>query len=121
MNKDETLALWGRCEAARKAARQAGEDADAAAKAVWNAWAEVLVAEKENLTAAGTWETDAAVDFSAHEFKDDARFDGFMFPGRAGFGEVMFSGDAGFREATFSGDAGFGEAMFSGGRGVQSI
>jgi hypothetical protein len=67
MNRDETIALFERCEAARAAAKKAalaeGRSADEAryiayeaAGAVWNGeWAEPLLAEREAMEANGRW------------------------------------------------------------------
>ena len=62
MTRDETLALWAACEAARKAARESQSEesahtdaAHAAAKAVWDGHFASLLAEGEALKAAGTW------------------------------------------------------------------
>ncbi|MEM7620742.1 MAG: hypothetical protein AAF228_09840 [Pseudomonadota bacterium] len=49
MNQDETIAHFNKCEAARKAALDDGkseDEAHEAAKAVWNAWADDLLAQK---------------------------------------------------------------------------
>jgi hypothetical protein len=58
MNRDETIALFERCEAARTEALAAGKDEDEAheaAKAVWNAEFEPLLAERKRLEEAGEW------------------------------------------------------------------
>ncbi len=66
MNRDETIALFERCEAARAAAKQAaldeGKEEDEArvigheaAKAIWNGWAEELLAERAAMEADGLW------------------------------------------------------------------
>ena len=66
MTRDETVALFEACEAARAAARAAAlgegkseDDAEKiaheAAKAHWNAWAEARLAERKALEADGRW------------------------------------------------------------------
>ena len=50
MNRDETIALFEQCEMARKTALDAGKDegeAHAAAKTIWNGWAEPLLTERK--------------------------------------------------------------------------
>lgn len=62
MDQQETIALFEQCEAARKSALDGGDDEDKAheaAKAVWNAWAEKVLAEREELKKRGNWETSA--------------------------------------------------------------
>jgi len=69
MTRDETVALFEACEAARAAAKAAAlsegksEDkarniAHEAAKAHWNAWAEVLLAERKAMEDGGRWATE---------------------------------------------------------------
>ena len=58
MNRDETIELFDRCEAARRTALDAGKseaEAHETAKAVWNGWAEAVLAEKKAMRKAGTW------------------------------------------------------------------
>jgi hypothetical protein len=66
MNRDETIALFERCETARAAAmakaladgKQEDEARDVvheAARTVWNGWAEPLLAEREAMEANGRW------------------------------------------------------------------
>lgn len=62
MNQRETIALFEQCEAARRSALERGDDEDKAheaAKAVWNAWAEKLLAERgaEKARQLGNWLT----------------------------------------------------------------
>ena len=111
MNQEESLALFGRGQAA------------------WNAWAERRLAKRRKLEESGDWTGDcdlheqdsaarawydaATADFSGHEFEGMADFSGFVFPGDAQFNKATFSGGARFREAAFSGDALFLETAFS--------
>ncbi len=71
MNRDETVALFLECEAKRAEARAAAladgksEDdarniAHEAAKAHWNAWVELLLAERKAMENAGTWKSSRA-------------------------------------------------------------
>ena len=58
MTRDETIALWKKCEEARAAGLSAGqteEQAHEAAKAIWNAWAVALLAERTELVKSGLW------------------------------------------------------------------
>ncbi len=66
MNQDDTIALFDRCNAARaqtqakalaegKNVVDAHAVAQAAAKAVWNCWAEEMLAERKALEASGRW------------------------------------------------------------------
>ena len=99
-------------------------------QAVWNAWAELRLAERRKLKEAGDWTGDsdlheqdittlawhdaATADFSGHKFEGMADFSGFVFPGDAQFNKATFSGEAWLNEAAFKGDALFGKATFSG-------
>lgn len=132
MNQEQTLELWGRCEKARTAARADGkseDEAHAAATAVWNAWAEPLIASRKELDKAGVWAEASAAIFSTEtrrrSFNPDFDCRGWNFPGDARFEHAAFttgvrfdaatlSGDAGFHGATFSGDASFLGAIFRG-------
>src|SRR5262249_38738364 len=115
MNRDETIALWQRCEDARETAAGEGrsrEEAHKAAKAVWNAWAMGLVAKRnilensrlltfkkihENFLVswkifdkpeALTFNSAACCDFTEYRFGRRADFRGFIFPGDVWFGRV---------------------------------
>src|SRR5208337_1514939 len=58
MTRDETVALFLKCGEARQAAIEAGKheaDADRAARAVWNVWAEPLLAEIQAMKQGGKW------------------------------------------------------------------
>ena len=71
MNREESIALFERCEAARRQALDAGRNevqAHEAAKAVWNAWAEPLIAERKALEKAGKWEVAKQFDASRGAF-----------------------------------------------------
>ncbi len=68
MTRDETVALFLECEAKRAEARaaalaggksegEAGRTAHEAAKAHWNAWVELLLAERKAMENAGTWKS----------------------------------------------------------------
>ena len=113
MTRDETIALWQRCEDTRTAALNEGRvpaEAHERAKAVWNEWAENMLALKKVLEEKGLfrtqrdkahpwvgltiasnietakWLTDARTDFSGYVFQKFADFGGFIFPGQAVFG-----------------------------------
>ena len=58
MNREETIALWQRCEDARTAALDEGKnenEAHQAATAIWNGWAKDMLALKSKMEKAGTW------------------------------------------------------------------
>ena len=58
MTRDETIALFQRCEEARAQALNAGKGVDEAheqAKGVWNSWAEVQLAARRELETQGKW------------------------------------------------------------------
>ncbi len=58
MNREETIALWSRCEQARRAALDDGAkefEAHEAAKQIWNSWARQLLIEREQLAQKGIW------------------------------------------------------------------
>ncbi len=59
-----TIARFEACEAARREALDAGktgQEAHNAAKAIWNGWAEAMLADKKKLQDAGQWETERGV------------------------------------------------------------
>jgi len=58
MTRDETVALWQRCEEARQLAQASGQsesDAHEAAKSVWNSWANELLSRRVELEKSGQW------------------------------------------------------------------
>ena len=58
MTRDETIALFNACEAARKTALSEGSDEDQAheaARTTWNFWAEAMLAERKRLEDTGAW------------------------------------------------------------------
>ena len=59
--QENSIARFRECEAARKAALDAGHNKDAAhdaAKAIWNAWAEAINVRRAALEEAGDWQLD---------------------------------------------------------------
>jgi uncharacterized protein YjbI with pentapeptide repeats len=54
MTRDETIALWQRCEEAREAG-QTEHRANEAARAIWNAWAWKVKSERQNLKKNNKW------------------------------------------------------------------
>lgn len=79
MTRDETLALWGRCEAARETQPEENADTDAAhaaAKAVWDRYFEPLLQEREALKAAGRWKLGKGR-LGGFEFLAEASFSAF--------------------------------------------
>ncbi len=152
MTRDETIALFERREAARRRAKAAAlaegeaeggarDIAHDAAKAVWNAWAEPVLAERKRMEADGRWAAEkswnslrarndatrqwverAKVDFSRCRFFREGADGGVA----AEVKEESFAGDppvkaipledhnADFSDFLFPGDAEFGSATFSG-------
>lgn len=110
MNRDHTLALFAK------------------GRKHWNAWADQMLADKEKLIAAGSWEDGnqlkptgsptrlweerAAADFDRHRFDADVDFQDFRFPGTAKFEGATFSRRAFFNRAEFVGIARFNQATF---------
>ena len=92
MNKEETLALYER------------------GKEAWNAWANELLARREDSEA---WRDAAGASFVSHAFHD-ADFSGFVFPGYALFIGATFMGAARFDKTRFLSGARFKEVAFRG-------
>ncbi len=92
MNKEETLALY------------------AQGKETWNAWANDLLARREDSEA---WKDAAEADFRSYAFQE-AHFSEFIFPGNALFDGATFKGPAVFGGVTFKGTAKFEKARFTG-------
>ncbi len=115
ITRDQTIALWNQCEAARAAAFALGKSFDEAheqARNVWNSWAQpfkerrlelerrhallyradqtpdIIAPRKipENEESAA-FHQDALADFSGHEFNEIVDFKGFIFPGDVVLGE----------------------------------
>ncbi len=117
MTRDETIALWEKCEEARAAALAEGKSDDKAhdaAKEIWNDWANGVRGEYDALTSKGKFKTKKAiygpdewisaetigtneetlgwldrarVDFHGFSFKTRPHFRDFLFPGQSIFGE----------------------------------
>ncbi len=71
MTRDETIALWQKCEKVRSNALKEGKsdrDAHDDAKAVWNGWATALLAERAELLETSRWSAKTAEprDFSTY-------------------------------------------------------
>lgn len=138
MTRDETIALFERCEAARAKARAealaAGKSEDKAeniaheaAKAIWNYWAAEMLAHRKTLEEAGEWAEVARVDFSQVRFQCGVLAQSgnkssqnsvaklIMVEGEEiCFSGFVFPGIGGFWRAQFFGDAVFLETQFSG-------
>ena len=104
----------------------------------WNAWAEQMLAKKEELMKSGvwregdqnkrneetrTWQEEAKADFSGYGFGANVKFVGFCFPGdavfngatfaeRMDFGNAEFFGLAKFFKVTFMKDVSFSSTKF---------
>ena len=141
MTREETIALWKRCEDER--ARVIGEgapleEAHDAAKMVWNAWASQLLEDKNRLQSSGEWVAvmpmpwseewhahrpegkndqtkiwlkKAYVDFSDYVFEDAVDFSGFVFPAEVKFGPSMAARRSS-PETVFKGSTTFDDAYF---------
>lgn len=142
MTRDETIALWQRCEDERAGALADGkseDEAHEAAKSIWNVWAGRMlegrraleascqfIAKKndkyDDFVAAETvssdpatlaWMQAARVDFGGFVFERQADFRGFVFPGQAFFGDSGHNRTAAGRcPTTFAAGARFSEAIF---------
>lgn len=117
MTRDETVALWQRCEDARAAALVEGkseEEAHEVSKNIWNAWAKSVLEARRALEACGQFRTksyDGYHGFVAPEtFGDSAatiewmqaaltNFNNFVFEYRPNFGGFIFPGPALFGDS----------------------
>jgi hypothetical protein len=99
MNRDETIKLFERCEAARAATMEAaldegksGDDtrdvAHEAAKALWNGWAEEMLTERKAMEDDGRWAAEKD-DFGDLEPQNDETHD-WMARAAADFTRVHF-------------------------------
>ena len=112
MTRDETVALWKRCEEARAKALSEGEPYEKAhqeARYIWNQWSEGQIRKRELLTSArkfklgkfeyvslgflapetlaendatARWLEETRVDFHGTIFEYKPDFCGFLFPGQ---------------------------------------
>jgi hypothetical protein len=143
MTRDETIALWETCEAARAAAIAEGkseDDAHKPAKAIWNAWANEMLAERKALERSGTfqltklvpragwiapptiaqntvsndWLSRSTTNFSEFTFSGFANFTGFIFPGNAlfGYSELLGHHQRPSRDTIFERQARFFDSAF---------
>ena len=87
--------------------------------AVWNEWADAMLAEKEAPAESSRgaadvveWAKRAKADFSGHVFETSADFGTFRFPGEADFNRTTFRKQVWFRGNTFGGNASFRDASF---------
>lgn len=113
MTRDETIALYERAQAAEKEKRGEGSK-------VWNAWAAEMLSQKSELENSDTgkkplveWRKLATVVFDGNSF-EDARFEGFVFPGPTRFQGSIFKRVSRFDRAEFNGEAEFHVASFEG-------
>ncbi len=73
MDRDESIQLFEKCEAARKAALDAGkseEEAHEAARSVWNGWAQTLLEEQKSLKQSNQWKIYNEYDADLDVFRD---------------------------------------------------
>ena len=100
----------------------------------WNDWAASMIERRRAIVAAGdwawardsradvyptnqatgTWQRDAAAQFSYHEFSEAPDFTGFVFPGAGPFVATKFPRGARFHRARFLDGACFNFARFGG-------
>jgi hypothetical protein len=99
MNRDETIALWKKCEEARAAAiadGQSVEVAHEAAKNIWNTWAEDRLAEREVLKGEGRWKARKYTDrlmynaYGEREFGENAESKKWLKEAFCDFSELIF-------------------------------
>jgi hypothetical protein len=97
MNQEQTIALWQKCEDARAAALAEGRDEDEAheaATAIWNGWANELLASKSEMEESGVWAAEKnrlgdliAKNEDTRRWMDEAKADfsglGFLMRARA--------------------------------------
>jgi hypothetical protein len=118
MTRDQTVALWLKCEKARARAISRGQSvlqAHEVAKLIWNDWARDLIHKRVLLEAAGKFKLgkcryqteeyiapetlgenvhtaerldESWVDFHGYIFKERSNFKYFIFPGFTIFGEL---------------------------------
>ncbi len=142
MTRDETIALWQRCEVARGAAFAEGKSEDQAheaAKSIWNAWANEMLEARRTLETSGQFRTKrydgyegfvapetfgecaatvgwmqvAQTNFNRFVFEDRPNFGGFTFPGPALFGGSRYTREKTVRQPTvFMAGCRFNEAVF---------
>jgi len=143
MTRDETAALFLESHAKRKEALAEGKsqnEAQEAAKAHWNAWADRLLVERKAMETDGRWSLQpenpatknwlhcAKADFAFSKFVGKGLIDGEVGTDTktkqeqkaaeaardARFNGFIFPGDASFRSASFSRNAEFVDAIFFG-------
>lgn len=59
--RKRSIALWNKCQAAKRASLKAGEmeyKAEMAAAEIWNAWAGDMLAQRKAIVEAGKWESE---------------------------------------------------------------
>jgi hypothetical protein len=139
MTRDETIALWQRCESARAAALAEGcseDEAQEAAKTIWNVWANEMLEARQALEASGQFRTkrdDKYEAFVAAETLGDsaqavewlwaarADFSGFVFEEKPDFVSFIFPGPAMFGRSTRSNAARQGTIFNSGCRFTKAV
>jgi len=140
MTRDETIALFQRCEQARADALAAGKEeyeAHEAAKAIWNGWAEKILDKRRDLKVKGLFQLkpertgdwiaprhrgsnrqtidfldQSRVDFSGFSFSDFTNFCGFIFPGETIFSNRRNGASVFNSDAKFDGCIFYGHLLF---------
>jgi hypothetical protein len=107
MTRDETIALWQRCEEARAAALNQGgspETAHAAARSVWNCWAEERLAERKQLECNKDWRVKHDEDpswYGQRDLGENGATRDWLYRSLADFSYIAFIGprnNGGFQE-----------------------
>lgn len=79
----------------------------------WNAWANYMLAKRNDLQNHQQWIESAKADFSERMF-NGADFSGFIFPGFVNFRKARFDSVTLFTDVSFKKDASFHKAVFEG-------
>ncbi|MGA7324810.1 MAG: pentapeptide repeat-containing protein [Rhodomicrobium sp.] len=99
MTRDETIALWQRCEEARTAAIAEGkteEEAHEAAKEIWNGWANVLLAKRKALVSKRSWNSRYYEDpsnYGEREYGGNEETPEWLQEATCDFSELQFGGE----------------------------
>jgi hypothetical protein len=126
VNLQDTHRHWEKYEAIRReklAEGKSEDEAHAAVRSAWNAWAQALLDERKAHEEAGTWEDNAAawrrkadLTFSTKAdqklFRETSGFTGLIFPGNSRFECAKFRGLVDFSEVSFRGKVWLEQATF---------
>ena len=99
--QENSIARFEECEAARKAALDAGkseDEAHVAAKAIWNAWAKSILARRKALEEAGDWDLDENGleyrfgDYAPYDIEQSSATRNWILDGAVNFSNIRFTG-----------------------------